>query len=260
MPDVAKNLVATGLTGVVHVPSSSAFRRCAPPRFLGAAALACLVAGSPGARAADLSPVETTWLKGAWPVIGWAKEAQLPLDLVVQPQDSPGAAPLSLAFVEGRCKLVLSMRGNPEAQAQLDRLPAGLQGPALELMAAHELAHCRRYLDGAWTRLPAGFSSAPAPDVLAPDEKTAWLEMKAQRREEGYADLVGLAWTKAHHPAAYAPLRAWLEKERDTDRIPGSHHDTLAWVRLVPRGDEFGGGGLFDGAMALWSAGLAQPE
>src|SRR4051812_5799124 len=113
--------------------------------------------------AADLSPTETRWLKGAWPVIAFAKEAKLPLDIVVQPQPSPGAAPLALAFVDGRCKLVLSMRGNPEAEASLDRIDPDLLDAALELMAAHELGHCRRYLDGAWYSLPAGFStSVPA--------------------------------------------------------------------------------------------------
>jgi len=40
--------------------------------------------------------------------------ANLPLDIVVQPQPTPGKAPLALAFVDGRCKLVLSMRENPK--------------------------------------------------------------------------------------------------------------------------------------------------
>src|SRR6185295_16769197 len=109
--------------------------------------------------AAELSAVENRWLQGAWPVVAFAKQAQLPLDIVVQPQPAPGQAPLGLAFVDGRCKLVLSMRGNAEAEATLERIEPALLGPTLELMAAHELGHCRRYLDGAWMGLPAGFSA-----------------------------------------------------------------------------------------------------
>ena len=94
--------------------------------------------------AADLTPTEQRWLNGAWPVVQFAKAAKFPLDIVVQPQPSPGAAPLALAFVDGRCKLVLSMRGNAEAQATLDRIEPGALDATLQLMAAHELGHCRR--------------------------------------------------------------------------------------------------------------------
>jgi hypothetical protein len=217
--------------------------------------------------AADLTPVENRWLKGAWPVVTWAKQAALPVDIVVQPQDAPGAAPLSMAFVDGRCKLVLSMRGNAEAQATLDRLPDALRDGGIQLMAAHELAHCHRRVDGAWNQIPTGVPVERAPDVLEPELKSAWMDMKATRREEGYADLVGLAWIQAHRPQDYAGLHDWLVAERSQDRIPGSHHDTLAWVRLVPKGAEFpttalsaADAGFFDGATALWTQGLALPD
>ena len=59
-------------------------------------------------------------------MVAYAKENGIPLDMVVQPQAAPGAAPLALGFVAGRCKLVLSMRGNPEAQATLERIEADL--------------------------------------------------------------------------------------------------------------------------------------
>ncbi|HSI59736.1 MAG TPA: hypothetical protein VLA16_19400 [Ideonella sp.] len=206
--------------------------------------------------AADLSATEARWLKGAGPVIAFAKEAGLPLDIVVQPQPTPGNAPLGMAYVGGRCKLVLSMRGNPEAQATLERIAPALLDATLELMAAHELGHCRRYLDGAWYRVPAGFSPATPPAELPPDLQTAYAEMKATRREEGYGDLVGLAWIQQQRPQQYAALHAWLLSERSTDRVPGSHHDTLAWVRLAGDGAALAGGTLFSGAEALWSAGL----
>jgi len=148
------------------------------------AAWVALVLSSSAALAADLTPTEVRWLKGVAPVIAYAKETRLPLDIVVQPQDEPDAAPLALGFVDGRCKLVLSMRGNPEAQATLDRVEPELLDPALELMAAHELGHCRRYLDGAWFRLPAGLV-AREPAALNADDRAAYKTMRSVRREEG---------------------------------------------------------------------------
>ena len=118
-------------------------------------ALAALLLALPACHASDLTSTEMRWLRGAWPVIAFVRNEKLPLDIVVQPQANPGAAPLALAFVDGRCKLVLSMRGNAEAEATLERIAPELLDATLELMAAHELGHCRRYLDGAWHGLPA---------------------------------------------------------------------------------------------------------
>jgi hypothetical protein len=213
----------------------------------------------PACLASDLTPTELQWLRGAWPVIALARTENLPLDIVVQPQASPGAAPLALAFVDGRCKLVLSMRGNAEAQAALKRIEPDLLEATLELMAAHELGHCRRYLDGAWYALPAGFN-ATAPQELSPDLRTAYVNMKAARREEGYGDLVGLAWAQQQHPKQYARLHAWLVTERSRDLLPGSHHDTLAWVRLALDGGKLAGPSIFAAATRLWLAGLVVEE
>jgi hypothetical protein len=224
------------------------------PKYFIAGALAL---ASATCCAADLTETETRWLQGAMPVIAHAQQIRLPLDIVVQPQASPGLPPLALGFVDGRCKLVLSMRGNPEAEATLERIEPALRGPALELMAAHEIGHCHRYLDGAWMGVPAGFVAAAAPSKLNADQRQAWLDMKATRREEGYGDLVGLSWTQQHHPELYGQLRSWLLKERSRDLIPGSHHDTLAWVKLAGDGRAFTGPDLFDGVNALWKAGLA---
>ena len=216
------------------------------------AASACL--------AAELTATEKRWLKGAWPVIAFAKEAGLPLDIVVQPQPTPGAAPLGLAFVDGRCKLVLSMRGNPVAQSALDHIDPALLDAALELMAAHELGHCQRYLGGAWYGLPAGFSAVTAPEGLAPELRTVYAEMQAVRREEGFADLVGLAWTQRRHPHLYTTLYAWLCNERSKDRIPGSHHDTLAWLRLANDGAALADVSIFSKPAELWAVGLGASD
>ena len=205
--------------------------------------------------AADVTPTEMRWLRGAWPVVEFAKQASLPLDIVVQPQASPGAAPLALAFVKGRCKLVLSMRGNPESNAALDRIEPDLRDATLELMAAHELGHCQRYLDGAWYALPAGFS-AKAPDALSAEWGAAYSGIQAARREEGYGDLVGLAWAARHHPQHYARLHAWLVRERTTDRVHGSPHDTLAWLQLAEERMTLGRGSIFASATAVWTRGL----
>lgn len=207
--------------------------------------------------AADLTATETRWLQGVWPVVTFARQTGVPLDIVVQPQPAPGAAPLAMAFVGGRCKLVLSMRGNSEALATLERIEPELLGATLELMAAHELGHCRRYLDGVWYVLPSGFvaNSTAQRDAESVDLHEP---ISAARREEGYGDLVGLAWAQQYHPQLYARLWAWLVAERSNDRVAGADHDTLAWVRLAAPDLVVQSVSIFDRAARLWRAGLAE--
>jgi len=213
------------------------------------------------AQAAGLTPLEQRWIAGMTPVLQHAKGEGMPVDIVVQPQDAPEAAPLALGFRDGRCKLVLSLRGNPEGEATMQRLPAGLEDGALELMAAHELGHCRRYLEGAWFNLPAGFTAAPAPEGLSADLQRAFLSMKSTRREEGYGDLVALSWTAQRHPAQYAALHAWLSAERGRDLLPGSHHDTLTWLKLARDPKALGSApSMFDAALPVWQSGLNAEE
>lgn len=215
------------------------------------------VAWLQAAQAADLTALEMRWLQGIAPVVGHARQVlALPLDLVVQPQDAAGMAPLALGFVGGRCKLVLSMRGNTEGQRQIDAIDPALLGPTLELMAAHELGHCRRYLDGAWHGMPAGFVAARAPEGLSADLQQAWLAMRSTRREEAYGDLVGLAWTRERHPELYARLHAWLSTQRAAELVPGSHHDTLAWLALATDPAAFSAPTMFEAADKVWRQGL----
>jgi hypothetical protein len=220
--------------------------------------LAALLAAA-GAHAADLSAVETRWLQGMRPVVNYARSSGVALDIVVQPQPSAGTPPLAMAFIDGRCKLVLSMRGNPEAQATLDRIEPDLLDATLELMAAHELGHCRRYLDGSWYVLPAGFV-AGVPEAIGPELQEAWQAMQATRREEAYGDLVGLAWTQRRHPQLYARLHAWLVAERSRELVPRSHHDTLAWVRRAASGVMADEASMFTAAASVWQAGLAADD
>jgi hypothetical protein len=228
---------------------------------LRAALFGTLILSGLSAQAAGLTPLEQRWIAGMSPVLQHAKTSGMPIDIVVQPQDAPDAAPLALGFKDGRCKLVLSLRGNPEGEATMQRLPTGLEDSALELMAAHELGHCRRYLDGAWFNLPAGFSATPVPEGLSPDLQRAYLSMKSARREEGYGDLVALGWTAQRHPDQYAALHAWLVQERSRDLLPGSHHDTLTWIKLASDPKALGSApSMFEAALPLWQSGLNVDE
>lgn len=210
------------------------------------------------AYAADLTAQESRWLQGTWPVLQHARAAGLPLDVVVQPQPAAGEAPLAMAFVDGRCKLVLTLRGHREAQTLLDGVERTQHDAVLELMAAHELGHCLRHVDGRWHVPPGATTNASPSAELSAEQRSAWREMQATRLEEGFADLTGLAWIARMRPDRYAALHAWLVNERTQDTPPGSHHDTLAWLRRAqdPR--------VFDGAESpfarvaeVWRAGAA---
>lgn len=202
--------------------------------------------------AANLTELETRWLQAGWPVITYAREQGLPLDIVVQPFAKGGEPPIAMGFIDGRCKLVLSMRGNPDAQSTLDGIEPALRGPVVEAMTAHELGHCWRYVQGTWHMPPvAGFTdtqdSGDAP--LAAMER----DMRATRWEEGFADLVGLAWTQQQHPDRYAAVHAWFEHFRADQPLPGAHHDTRAWLKRVRDPAAFAGAGTpFEQAMPIW--------
>lgn len=212
---------------------------------------------------ADLTDTEMRWLKAGWPVVAFAKEQELPIDIVVQPRAKPGDAPLAMGFVDQRCKLVLSMRGNPEAEKTLAQIEPSLLGPVVEAMFAHELGHCWRYVHGEWHTLPAGFvdTSDDAPANVDQEFMKMRRDMRETRREEGFADLVGLAWTLAHHPAQYEQVHAWFGKVRDDQPLPGAHHDTRAWLRLAKDRDAFAQErDLFKQAWPMWQQGLLDKD
>jgi hypothetical protein len=224
--------------------------------------VAACVFWSMTARAA-LTDTESRWIAAAGPVLAYAKAQGLPIDIVVQPQDAQGLAPLAMAYVEGRCKLVLSMRGNPEAQRPLDGVPGELVPVLIEAMVAHELGHCWRYAEGAWHAMPAGFVRSQLRAADAEDEELHRLrdDMLATRREEGYADLVGLAWVASRHPDRYAQVHAWFERVRLEPAPAGSHHDTRAWLRLVKQRSALDAPGTpFERVRGLWQQGLAAED
>jgi len=228
-------------------------------RRIAAAVAAGLMVAS--AAAAELSETEQRWLRGAWPVVTWAKAERLPLDIVVQPQSAPDTAPLAMAFVGGRCKLVLSMRGNPEAQTTLDRVEPSLRGPVVEAIVAHELGHCWRHLHRTWGTLPGGLQEMNGFSRVTPEQADLLREMWNTRREEGFADLVGLAWTLQRHPARYEEVHAWTTRLRADQPLHTGPHDTRVWVRLAGDKTRFKpGASIFEQAEPVWVAGLLAEE
>ena len=208
--------------------------------------LSLLFLSAPALASSALSPLETRWLKAAAPVVHYAREQGLPLDIVVQPQDAPDSVPLALGFEGGRCKLVLSMRGNAQAEAVLREVAAERQSLMIETMAAHEIGHCQRYAQGDWHALPRGFVER---GTVRGDVR----EQRETRREEGYADLVALAWVHARHRGDYQEVLAWMRSVRQA----GGSHDTQAWLALAA------GSAVFDTAQTpfeqadlLWRQGL----
>lgn len=224
-------------------------------------AAATLCAASQAAAAADLTALETRWLGAAFPVLHYARSLALPIDIIVQPQARPNDVPMAMGFDGGRCKLVLSLRGNPGAEAQLAGVPPEAQDELIEAMAAHEIGHCWRYARGAWHALPAGFVEVGDERAADPALLAASKAMRETRREEGYADLVALAWTRQRHPGDYARVYGWLARLRQDQPVARNGHDTRVWVALARDGGRFGAVARpFEDAMPLWREGLLSEE
>jgi hypothetical protein len=218
-----------------------------------------MLLAQPASGAVDLTPTEARWLAAAVPVLAFARAQQLPLDIVVRPQATPGDTPLGMAFVDGRCKLVLAMRGNPEAQATLDRIDPGLVEPVVEAIAAHELAHCWRHVQHTWGSLPSGISEFSGNHRVTPEQTELLKDMWRTRREEGYADLVGLAWTLQHHPTHYESVHTWNVGLRARQVVLTGPHDTRKWVNLAQDRAAFRpAASIFEQVEGLWAAGLRQ--
>ena len=201
------------------------------------------------AGAADLTPQEVRWLKAAAPVLAYSQALQLPVDITVQPQAHAGDVALAMGFANGRCKLVLSLRGNPDAEQVLAGVPEAQQALLIETMAAHELGHCWRYARHAWHALPAGFVATSGHSAGA----------VAARREEAYADMVALAWTQWRHPGQYRQVYRWMRGLRDSVPLSGNTHDTRAWLRLAHDPQRLGVVAQpFADVSGLWREGIVQ--
>lgn len=209
----------------------------------------------------SLTEPEMRWLTAASPVLAYSQRLKLPIDIVVQPQARVGDVPLAMGFADGRCKLVVSLRGNPEAETILAQVPSEERGMLIEAMAAHEVGHCWRYAQGEWHALPAGFVEVGEEyaddDSLLADSKS----IRETRREEGYADLVALAWIQRNHPLEYERVYSWLATVRNDQPGARNAHDTRAWVRLARDASSFDKAATpFDAASGMWNAGLLIDE
>lgn len=224
-----------------------------------AALLAC--ASIQSAHCADLTALEGRWLQAAAPVLSYSQKLALPIDIVVQPQPRANDVPLAMGFDNGRCKLVLTLRGNPQAETILDGVPDAQRGELIEAMTAHEVAHCWRHVRGAWKALPAGFVEVGEERAASGELLAASKAMRESRREEAYADLAALAWTRQRNPDAYGRVHAWFESVRKAQPVARSGHDTRLWVELARDASRLGNTGApFDDAAPLWREGLLQAE
>ena len=224
--------------------------------------LACL---TPTLALADpaLTERETNWLAAGMPVLRYAAREGLSIDVVVQPDDQPDLSPVAMGIRNGRCTLVVSMRGNAEIESLSNSVPPTLFAPVAQAIFAHEVAHCWRYTTAGWRPAPAVsvVSADASKGELATFIARAQHDMQQARREEGYADLVGLAWTVHAHADQYEPVRAWLSAYRRQHAIRGDHHDTALWIELARNQAAFApAGDLFVQASALWERGLQEEE
>ena len=216
-----------------------------------------LLAGAT-AQAAELTALEARWLRAASPVLVYSQKLALPIDIIVQPQARASDVPLAMGYDRGRCKLVLSLRGNPQAEAVFAGIPEDSQGELIEAMAAHEIAHCWRHAQGAWNALPAGFTEVGEETASDGSLLAVARALRESRREEAYADLAALAWTRHSNPHAYLRVHAWLASVR-AGQTPRGGHDTRSWVALVRDGARFGEAAApFEDAAPLWREGLLQ--
>lgn len=213
------------------------------------------------AAAANLTELEKRWLSAAGPVLAYSQRINLPIDIIVQPQPRPGDVPMAMGFVDGRCKLVLSMRGNPDAETILQKVPESERALMIEAMAAHEIGHCWRYVQGVWHALPAGFVEAGEEQAANANLLAESKAMREMRREEGFADLVALAWIKQKHPEHYGRVHAWMAAVRSDVPVERSGHDTRVWVRLARDASVFAQAATpFEAANATWSKGLLNDD
>ena len=202
----------------------------------------------------DLNAIEIKWLNAADPVLSFAAEQGLNVDIVVQPTSTANDVPLAMGVKNGRCKLILSMRDNPDAEATLAGVSETNHTLLIETMVAHELAHCWRFAQGQWHQWPAGFTEVPSENRESADSQQS---MWATQREEAFADLVALAWVGFAHPGNYAQVHAWLEHIRSDQPVANSYHDTRRWLTLAKSATTFSGDkSLFERAHAVWADGF----
>jgi hypothetical protein len=230
------------------------------PLFMAAALCAASQAVS-SANAAELTPLEKRWLAAAYPVLEYARSQQLPIDIVVQPQAGPDDVPLAMGFADKRCKLVMSLRGNPDAEKVLAGVAPDAQQELIEAMAAHEIAHCWRYAHGrlacAAGRLRRGRRRNRGRPIAA-----GGVESDARDAPRGRLCRPGRPGLDPPQPSHdYGRVHAWLDKVRAVQPVARSGHDTRVWVKLAADAGSFGPADQpFEDAAAMWKKGLLNDE
>jgi hypothetical protein len=138
----------------------------------------------------------------------------------------------------------------------LQGVPAARQEAMIEAMTAHEIGHCQRYAQGDWHLLPRGFVEPPS--MQRGKLKRLAQELRETRREEGYADLVALAWMHGRHPEQYQDVLAWMRGVRASDEAGEGSHATQAWLALAQDQGAFDeSASPFEQAQVLWRKGLS---
>lgn len=165
-------------------------------------------------------------MDAASPVIAYANAMQLPLDVIVQPESEPQDVSIALGHEAGRCNL--------GAEAILAGVNPSQHNILIEIMAAHELGHCWHYVQGKWNSLPAGFSEFhdyPGSTRTAEEQRRAKEEA---RREEGFADLVGLVWAEHHHAENYQQIYKSLQAHRSAQSLAGRLFGAISLRQPAP--------------------------
>ena len=106
--------------------------------------------------------------------------------------------------------------------------------------------------------MPNGIQDSHVLSRLRPDHAEVLRDMWQTRREEGFADLVGLAWTLKQRPEHYAAVHAWYTRLRAVQTLDTGPHDTRVWLRLAADTLRFpaAAASIFEQVHGLWVAGL----
>lgn len=187
-------------------------------------ALALLCANVP-ALASEGS--EQQWIAAARHAVAFGKAHGL--DIVMEVEQGNGLSghtPVGVWNENGRCTLVVSVRGNPTAR----RLEAMIDPPLLELFlqgaAMHEVGHCYRRLNG----YPHNEKLLPVVAWIGPVRD--WF-MRRIRTEEAFADMTEIAWLARYHPERFDAMVEQIQRVRR--RFLEPKHDTLAWLEGARR-------------------------
>lgn len=196
----------------------------------------------------DFTALESKWIKNIDPVVRYGLEQKLKITVAVNVNVKNGISPIG---IDTSCKFILNFRDNKAALDLEDSIPDEIYKPVSEAIAAHELAHCWRSINGLYGVLPPGIMDTASLD----DEKVK--KIRLERREEGFADLVGLAWVQSRYSAqTYAEVLEWFKEFRSDPDYSGDSHDTRVWLELAGDMKIDKNTPIFEQVMPRWRSGL----